>query len=140
VWCVNASSTLKDLSNSPPIWRPVHRNAPSAGQLTTYALLGVKVANVEVVGVRAGDVLDRAHRQGLERASQWASSRSTRPPRQGRRRRTEALRANVGGIFVPTVREDAVGAIVGRYRDGQDPRPAPLAELQVFTAPTNEQR
>jgi len=49
---------------------------------------------------------------------------------------TEAMRAKVGGIFVPTLREDAVGTIVpagtemGKILDLHT-----LAELQVFTAP-----
>jgi len=49
---------------------------------------------------------------------------------------TEAFRAKVGGIFVPTLREDAVGTIIssgtvmGRILDLHT-----LAELQVFTAP-----
>jgi hypothetical protein len=49
---------------------------------------------------------------------------------------TEAMRANVGGIFVPTLRENAVGTIVpagtelGKILDLHT-----LAELQVFTAP-----
>ena len=46
------------------------------------------------------------------------------------------MRAKVGGIFVPTLREDAVGTIVpagtemGKIFDLHT-----LAELQVFTAP-----
>jgi len=50
--------------------------------------------------------------------------------------KTEAMRAKVGGIFVPTLREDAVGTIVpagtelGKILDLHT-----LAERQVFTAP-----
>ena len=49
---------------------------------------------------------------------------------------TKPLRAKTGGIFVPSLREDAVGTIVpigaelGRILDLHT-----LAELQVFTAP-----
>ncbi len=49
---------------------------------------------------------------------------------------TEAIRAKVGGIFVPTLREDTVGTIVpmgtemGKILDLHT-----LGELQVFTAP-----
>jgi hypothetical protein len=58
------------------------------------------------------------------------------PARRTPPARTEALRAKVGGIFVPTLREDAVGTIVpmgtemGKVLDLHT-----LAELQVFTAP-----
>ena len=49
---------------------------------------------------------------------------------------TQALRAKVGGIFVPTLRDDAVGTIVpagtemGKILDLHT-----LEELEVFTAP-----
>ena len=50
--------------------------------------------------------------------------------------KTEAMRTKVGGIFVPSLREDAVGTIVpagtemGKILDLHT-----LAELQVFVAP-----
>ena len=49
---------------------------------------------------------------------------------------TSFMRAKVGGIFVPTLREDAVGTLLpagtemGKILDLHT-----LAELQVFTAP-----
>jgi hypothetical protein len=50
--------------------------------------------------------------------------------------KTEALRARVGGIFVPTLREDAVGTLVPAGTEmGKILDLHALAELQVFTAP-----
>lgn len=49
---------------------------------------------------------------------------------------TEPMRAQVGGIFAPTLREDAVGTIVkGGTEMGRILDLHTLAELQVFKAP-----
>ncbi|HEX9531460.1 MAG TPA: hypothetical protein VGA58_01610, partial [bacterium] len=49
---------------------------------------------------------------------------------------SDAVRAGVGGIFVPTLRDDVVGTIVRiRTEMGKILDLHTLAELQVFTAP-----
>ncbi len=52
---------------------------------------------------------------------------------------TEGVRARVGGIFVPTLREESVGAIVpGGTEMGKMLDLHTLAEPQVFTAPYDQ--
>ncbi len=145
-WCVNAFVKRFEGSEqlAADLDAPFISNAPNKpGGLTTYARsLGIKVANVEVGG-RSSKEMYWTERiaKGLERAlfnlgvlaldvapapAEKAVDVST----------TEAMRAKVGGIFAPTLREDAVGTIVpagtemGKILDLHT-----LAELQVFTAP-----
>lgn len=145
-WCVNAFVKRFEGSEqlAADLDAPFITNAPNKpGGLTTYARsLGIKVANVEVGGRSSKEMYwtDRIVR-GLERAlfNLGVLALDAPPAPAGKAvdvGKTEALRANVGGIFVPTLREDAVGTIVpagtemGKVLDLHT-----LAELQVFTAP-----
>ena len=123
---------------------PFISNAPNKhGGLTTYARsLGIKVANVEVGGRSSREMYwTERNVRGLERAlftlGVLALDRAPAPAEAAVNvGKTQGLRALVGGIFVPTLREDAVGTIVpagtelGKMLDLHT-----LAELQVFTAP-----
>jgi len=145
-WCINAFVKRFEGSEqlAADLGAPFISNAPNkAGGLTTYARSqGIKVVNVEVGG-RSGKEMYWTERnvQGLERAlyNLGVLELDTAPaPAEpaidvGK---TQAMRTKVGGIFVPTLREDAVGTIVqagtelGKLLDLHT-----LAELQVFTAP-----
>ena len=145
-WCINAFVKRFEGSEqlAADLGAPFISNAPNKrGGLTTYAQsLGIKVANVEVGG-RSGKEMYWAERnaKGLERAlfnlGVLALAAAPAPaPKAIDVSKTEAMRAKVGGIFVPTLREDAIGTIVpagtemGKILDLHT-----LAELQVFTAP-----
>jgi len=145
-WCINAFVKRFEGSEqlAADLGAPFISNAPNKrGGLTTYARsLGIKVANVEVGG-RSGREMYWTERnvRGLERAlTTLGVVKPDRTPAPAEPAvdvgKTEAMRAKVGGIFVPTLREDAVGTIVpagtelGKILDLHT-----LAELQVFTAP-----
>jgi predicted deacylase len=145
-WCVNAFVKRFEGSEqlAADLGAPFISNAPNKpGGLTTYARsLGIKVANVEVGG-RSSKEMYWTERIaiGLERAlfNLGVLALDAPPPPADKASdvsTTEAMRAKVGGIFVPTLREDAVGTIVpagtemGKILDLHT-----LAELQVFTAP-----
>jgi predicted deacylase len=144
-WCINAF--VKRFQGSEQLaadlGAPFISNAPNKpGGLTTYARsLGIKVANVEVGG-RSSKEMYWAERivTGLERAlfnlGVLALDRAPAPAEKAIDvSTTEAMRAQVGGIFVPTLREDAVGTIVkGGTEMGKILDLHTLAELQVFTA------
>ncbi|MGQ0550785.1 MAG: succinylglutamate desuccinylase/aspartoacylase family protein [Armatimonadota bacterium] len=144
-WCVNAFVKRFEGSEqlATDLGAPFISNAPNKpGGLTTYARsLGIKVANVEVGG-RSSKEMYWTERiaTGLERAlfNLGVLALDTPPAPAAKAidvSATEAMRAKVGGIFVPTLREDAVGTIVptgtemGKILDLHT-----LAELQVFTA------
>src|SRR5437870_10725126 len=145
-WCVNAFVKRFEGSEqlAADLGAPFISNAPNKpGGLTTYARsLGIKVANVEVGGRSSKEAywIER-NVQGLERALfRLGVLALDVPPAPAEKAvdvgATEAMRAKVGGIFVPTLREDAVGTIVpigsemGKILDLHT-----LAELQTFTAP-----
>jgi predicted deacylase len=145
-WCVNAFVKRFEGSEqlAADLGAPFISNAPNKrGGLTTYAnSLGIRVANVEVGG-RSGREMYWTERnaKGLERALfNLGVLALDAPPAPAEKAidvsATEAMRTKVGGIFVPTLREDAVGTIVptgtemGKILDLHT-----LAELQVFTAP-----
>lgn len=145
-WCVNAFVKRFEGSEqlAADLGAPFISNAPNKpGGLTTYARsLGIKVANVEVGGRSSKEMYwTERNAKGLERALfNLGVLKFDAPPAPAEKAvdvsATEAMRANVGGIFVPTLREDAVGTIVpsgtemGKILDLHT-----LAELQVFTAP-----
>jgi uncharacterized protein len=145
-WCVNAFVKRFEGSEqlAADLGAPFISNAPNKrGGLTTYArALGIKVANVEVGGRSSKEMYwTERNAAGLERALYNLGVLALEtPPRAAERAvdvgPTKPVRANVGGIFVPALREDAVGTIVpidtelGRILDLHT-----LAELQVFTAP-----
>lgn len=145
-WCVNAFVKRFEGSEqlAADLGAPFISSAPNKpGGLTTYARsLGIKVANVEVGGRSSREMYwTERNAKGLERALYRLGVLALDvPPAPAEKAidvgATEALRANVGGIFVPTLREDAVGTIVpagtemGKVLDLHT-----LAELQVFTAP-----
>lgn len=148
-WCINAFVKRFEGSEqlAADLGAPFISNAPDKkGGLTTYARsLGIKVVNVEVGG-RSGKEMDwtKHNVQGLERAlfNLGVLELDTPPapaPKAIDVGKTEAMRTKVGGIFVPTLREDAVGTIVplgtelGKILDLHT-----LAELQVFTAPYDQ--
>jgi len=145
-WCVNAFVKRFEGSEqlAVDLGAPFISDAPNKpGGLTTYARsLGIKVANVEVGG-RSSKEMYWAERnvKGLERAlSRLGILALDAPPAPAVKAidvgKTEAMRAKVGGIFVPTLREDAVGTIVSAGTEmGKILDLHTLAELQVFTAP-----
>jgi len=145
-WCINAF--VKRFAGSEQLaadlGAPFISNAPpKKGGLTVYAQsLGIQAANVEVGG-RSGQEMYWTERnvKGLERALHTLGALALETPPAPAEPAidvgaTAAMRAKVGGIFVPTLREDAVGTIVpagtelGKMLDLHT-----LAELQVFTAP-----
>lgn len=145
-WCVNAfvkrfagSESLAEDMEAPFI-----SNAPNKpGGLTSYAkTLGIKVTNIEMGG-RSKDEMLWSGRivSGLERVLHNLGILTlAAPPAPARAAidvgKTEAVRARMGGIFVPTLREEAVGTTVpagtemGKILDLHT-----LEELEVFTAP-----
>jgi predicted deacylase len=145
-WCVNAFVKRFEGSEqlAADLGAPFISNAPNKrGGLTTYARsLGIKVANVEVGGRSSKEMywMER-NAAGLKRAlyNLGVLALDT-PPRPADRAvdvgPTKPARAKVGGIFVPTLREEAVGTTVpidtelGKILDLHT-----LEELQVFTAP-----
>lgn len=145
-WCINAFVKRFEGSEqlAADLGAPFISNAPNKpGGLTTYARsLGIKVVNVEVGG-RSGKEMYWTDRnvKGLERAlHNLGVLELDMPPAPAEKAidvsKTEAMRTKVGGIFVPTLREDAIGTIVpagtemGKILDLHT-----LAELQVFSAP-----
>ncbi|HEU5012180.1 MAG TPA: M14 family metallopeptidase [Roseiflexaceae bacterium] len=145
-WCINAFVKRFEGSEqlAADMGAPFISNAPNKhGGLTTYAReRGIKVTNVEVGG-RSGKEMYWIERnaQGLERALYNLSVLALdTPPAPAQKAidvgKTEAMRTNVGGIFVPTLTADAVGTIVpagtemGKILDLHT-----LEELQVFSAP-----
>lgn len=145
-WCINAF--VKRFAGSEQLaadlGAPFISNAPpKKGGLTVYAQsLGIKAANVEVGG-RSGQEMYWIERnvKGLERALYTLGALALdTPPAPAEPAidvgSTEAMRAKVGGIFVPTLREDAVGTLVPAGTElGKMLNLHTLAELQVFTAP-----
>ena len=145
-WCVNAFVKRFEGSErlAADLGAPFISNAPNKrGGLTTYAQsLGIKVANVEVGGRSSKEMYwTERNATGLARALSTLEVLALNPPPAPPEKAvdvgpTKPLRAKVGGIFVPTLREDAVGTIVplgtelGRILDLHT-----LAELQVFAAP-----
>lgn len=145
-WCVNAF--VKQFEGSEQlavdIGAPFMTKAPNKpGGLTTYARgLGIKVVNVEVGGRSGAEMFWCDHIvTGMERAlyNMGVLSLDAAPaPAQPAINvsGTEVMRAQVGGIFVPTVREEVVGknlpagTELGKILDLHT-----LEELQVFTAP-----
>lgn len=145
-WCVNAFVKRFEGSEqlAADLGAPFISNAPNKrGGLTTYAhSLGIRVANVEVGG-RSSREMNWTERnvKGLERALvRLGVLDLDEPPAPAESSidvgDTGPMRAKVGGIFVPTLREEAVGTIVpigtemGRILDLHT-----LAELQAFIAP-----
>jgi len=145
-WCVNAFVKRFEGSEqlAADLGAPFISKAPDKrGGLTTYARsLGIKVANAEVGGRSSKEMYwTERNAKVLERAlfNLGVLALGT-PPAPADKAvdvgATKPLRAKVGGIFVPTLREDAVGTVVpigtelGKILDLHT-----LAELQVFTAP-----
>jgi predicted deacylase len=123
---------------------PFISNAPNKpGGLTTYARsLGIKVVNVEMGG-RCGAEMYWCNQivTGMERALYnmgvlGLDSPPAPPDPAIDVTGTEVLRAQVGGIFVPTVREEVVGKNLPAGTElGKIVDLHTLAELQVFAAP-----
>jgi predicted deacylase len=143
-WCINAFVKRFEGSErlAADLGAPFISNAPNKpGGLTTYARsLGIQVVNVEVGGRSSREIYwTERNVRGLERALSTLGvlALDVGPPEKAIDvSPTEALRAKVGGIFVPTLREDAVGTVVrGGTEMGKILDLHTLAELQVFTAP-----
>jgi predicted deacylase len=145
-WCVNAFVKRFEGSESlaEDMEAPFISNAPNKpGGLTSYAkTLGIKVTNIEMGG-RSKDEMLWCGRivTGLERVlhNLGVITLATRPAPARKAidvGKTEAVRSQLGGVFVPTLREDAVGTIVpagtemGKILDLHT-----LEVLEVFTAP-----
>lgn len=145
-WCVNAFVKRFEGSEqlATDMGAPFISNAPNKpGGLTTYARsLGIKVVNVEVGG-RSGaemywcDQIVKGMERALYNMDVLTLDSPPEPPEPAIDvSSTEVMRAQLGGIFVPTVREEVVGKILpagtelGKILDLHT-----LEELQVFTAP-----
>lgn len=145
-WCVNAFVKRFEGSEelATDMGAPFISNAPNkSGGLTTYARsLGIKVVNVEVGG-RSGAEMYWCQQivSGMERALYHMGVLSldiapTAPEPATDVSNIGVMRADVGGIFLPTVREEVVGKMLpagtelGKILDLHT-----LEELQVFTAP-----
>lgn len=145
-WCVNAF--VKRFAGceqlAADLGAPFISNAPNKpGGLTTYArTLGIAAANVEVGG-RSRMEMHWVERiaAGLERALSRAGILTLATPPAPAEPAidvgpTMAVRARVGGIFVPTLREDAVGTVVPKGTEmGKILDLHTLAELEIFSAP-----
>jgi predicted deacylase len=145
-WCINAFVKRFEGSEqlAADLDAPFISNAPNKpGGLTTYARsLGIKVANVEVGGRSSREMYwTERNAKGLERALFNLGVLARDVPLSPAAKAidvgaTAAIRSKVGGVFVPTLREDAVGTVVpmgtemGKILDLHT-----LSELQVFTAP-----
>ncbi len=145
-WCVNAFVKRFEGSESiaADMGAPFIANAPNKpGGLTTYARsLGIQVVNVEVGGRSAAEMHWCSQIvKGLERVlynlGVLALDTPPAPPEKAIDvSKTEAIRARVGGIFVPSVREEAVGTIVPAGTQlGKILNLHTLEELEVFLAP-----
>jgi len=145
-WCVNAFVKRFEGSEqlAADLGAPFIRDAPDKrGGLTTYARsLGIRVVNVEVGGRSSREMYwTERNVTGLERALfRLGVLALDAPPAPVENAidvgPTTPMRAAVGGIFVPTLREDAVGTVVpGGTEMGKILDLHTLAELQVFTAP-----
>jgi predicted deacylase len=145
-WCVNAFVKRFEGSESiaTDMEAPFISNAPNKpGGLTSYAkTLGIKVTNIEMGG-RSKDEMLWCGRivKGLERVLYNLDVLALAAPPSAAKSalevgKTEAIRARSGGIFVPTLREEAVGTIVpagtemGKILDLHT-----LEELEVFKTP-----
>ncbi len=148
-WCVNAFVKRFEGSESiaTDMEAPFISNAPNKpGGLTSYAkTMGIKVTNIEIGGRSKDEMLwcDRIVK-GLERVlCNLGVLELENPPAPAKKAtevgKTEAVRSRLGGIFVPTLREEAVGTIVpagtemGKVLDLHT-----LEELEVFTAPYDQ--
>lgn len=145
-WCVNAFVKRFEGSEqlATDLGAPFITNAPNKpGGLTTYARsLGIKVTNVEVGGSSGAEMYWAEQIvKGMERALYNMDFLSLdtppAPPEPAIEvGKTGAVRAKLGGIFVPTVREEVVGKVLpagtelGKVLDLHT-----LEELEVFTAP-----
>ena len=145
-WCVNAFVKRFEGSEqlAADLGAPFISNAPTkAGGLTTYAkTLGIQVTNVEVGGCSKDEMLWCGRiAKGLERVIYNLGVLALETPPVPAKKaiavsKTEAIRSRMGGIFVPTLREDAVGTVVpagtemGKVLDLHT-----LEELEVFSAP-----
>jgi predicted deacylase len=145
-WCVNAFVKRFEGSEelAANIGAPFITNAPNKpGGLTTVALSqGKKVVNIEMGG-RSGAEMYWCDQivTGMERALYYLEVLSLdtppAPPEPAMDvSSTEAIRAQSGGIFVPTVTEEVVGKILPEGTEmGKILDLHTLEEIQVFTAP-----
>lgn len=148
-WCVNAFVKRFEGSESiaEDMEAPFITKAPNKpGGLTSHAkTLGIKVTNIEVGGCSKDEMLWCGRIvKGMERVlyNLGVLSLDT-PPAPAKKSievgKTEAVRSQLGGIFVPTLREEAVGTVVpagtemGKILDLHT-----LEELEVFTAPYDQ--
>lgn len=145
-WCVNAFVKRFEGSESIAVdmEAPFISNAPNKpGGLTSYAkTLGIKVTNIEMGGCSKDEMLWCGRIvKGLERVLYNLGILALKnPPSPAKKAievgKNEAIRSKMGGIFVPTLREEAVGTIVpagtemGKILDLHT-----LEELEIFTAP-----
>ncbi len=145
-WCVNAFVKRFEGSESIAVdmEAPFISNAPNKpGGLTSYAkTLGIQVTNIEMGGCSRDEMVWSGRiTQGLERVlCNLGVLALENPPAPAKKaievEKTEAIRSRLGGIFVPTLREEAVGTVIpagvemGKILDLHT-----LEELEIFTAP-----
>jgi len=145
-WCVNAFVKRFEGSENIAVdmGAPFISNAPNKpGGLTSYAkTLGIKVTNIEIGG-RSKDEMLWCGRivTGLERVLYNLGVLALAvPPSPAQKAidvsKTQAVRSRIGGIFLPTLREEAVGTLIpGGAEMGKILDLHTLEELEVFTAP-----
>lgn len=145
-WCVNAFVKRFEGSESiaEDMEAPFISSAPNKpGGLTSYAkTLGIQVTNVEVGGCSKDEMLwCRRIAKGLERVLYNLGVLDLEsPPAPAKQSisvsKTEAVRSRMGGIFVPTLREETVGTVVpGGTEMGKILDLHTLEELEIFSAP-----
>ena len=145
-WCVNAFTFRFEGSEAlaAEIGAPFVIDAPEKiGTLTQYAKAqGAQVLAVEMGG-RSRDEVRWQNRiaDGLLRVLKQAGilelEEAPEPaPKSIPVGQAEVLRPKVGGLFVPTLREEAVGTVVTQGTElGRLLHPHTLALLETFTAP-----
>lgn len=148
-WCVNAFAFRFEGSEAlaAEIGAPFVVDAPEkASTLTQYARAqGARAVAVEMGGRsrdeavwqnRVADGLLRV----LDRAGVVRAARPLEPsPASIPVASVDVLRPRTGGLFVPTLREEAVGTVVTRDTElGRLLHPHTLAPLETFTAPFSQ--
>ncbi len=144
-WCVNAFafSFPGDEELAAEVGAPFTVSSPGTkGTLTDYARSrGARVVATEMGGRSRDEFLWREQiGDGLARVLQHQGflieSGAAPAPASIPVGATEVLRPRVGGMFVPTVREDKVGTVIeGGTELGRLLHPHTLGLLETFTAP-----
>ncbi len=148
-WCVNAFAFRFEGSEAltAELGAPFVVDAPEkVGTLTQYAKAqGAQVLAVEMGGRSRGEVgwqnrIADGLLRVLARVGILEPQEAPEPaPKSIPVGSTDVLRPKVGGLFVPTLREEAVGTVVAQGIElGRLLHPHTLAPLETFTAPYSQ--